>query len=469
MQRNILLITTDTHRVDALKCMGSSFAHSPCIDKLASEGVMFTQAHSVAPVCMPARCSIMTGLHTPLHGCIENGVERWDIPFFTDTLKDMGYVCLMSGKTHFGPMPDSFEKYAPMPRGNHGRLDPVKQIIADKVVEEEEHPDSLVVTNLFNMIDEVREEGDKPFFAFCSINAPHQPLDPPGKWANFFKPEDIPKLNYQEGEPYNLPEHLRYLLGLDPDSEIPGRSIDSLSLEKIREVRAKYFSLCAFVDHLIGKIVDGIDERGLKENTLIIFTSDHGQEYYDHGFNDKHNYFDKSMRVPFILRMPGTLPEGETRKYSLTTDIMPTILGAAGVQTDFANGFDLFSPLVNKEDNPRKCAVASVFRSMAVVTDRWKLEYYYDDDDVRLYNRISDPDESQNLAQDPNYSSVRDKLLIALLRWRTELTDVRDLRQRLVEMGPGRAGPVARRSINRLKTINGRQSEINLQNKVCIL
>lgn len=107
---NILLITTDTQRTDTLHCMGSPFAFSPNIDRLAREGTMFTRAYTASPACMPARCSILSGLHTPLHGCTENGVMRYaDMPVFTDALKQLGYHTIMVGKTHFGSIPESFD------------------------------------------------------------------------------------------------------------------------------------------------------------------------------------------------------------------------------------------------------------------------------------------------------------------------------------------------------------------------
>ena len=107
---NVLLITTDTRRWDTLKCMGSEFAISPNLDKLANEGVLFENAHTSSPVCMPARCSLMAGVHTHIHGCIENGFGRFDhLPALPDLLKDAGYYNIMVGKTHFGPVHKSFD------------------------------------------------------------------------------------------------------------------------------------------------------------------------------------------------------------------------------------------------------------------------------------------------------------------------------------------------------------------------
>ncbi len=106
---NILLITTDSQRWDSLHCMGSEFAISPHLDRLASEGVLFENAHTSSPVCMPARCSLMTGVHAHVHGSIENGFHRHThLPMLPDLLKAQGYHTIMVGKTHFDPVPESF-------------------------------------------------------------------------------------------------------------------------------------------------------------------------------------------------------------------------------------------------------------------------------------------------------------------------------------------------------------------------
>jgi arylsulfatase A-like enzyme len=107
---NILLITTDSQRWDTLRCMGSEFAVSPNLDRLAAEGVLFEEAHASSIVCSPTRCSLLTGVHTPIHGCIENGISRLThLPVFPDLLKEQGYTNIMVGKTHFGPLPESFD------------------------------------------------------------------------------------------------------------------------------------------------------------------------------------------------------------------------------------------------------------------------------------------------------------------------------------------------------------------------
>lgn len=193
--------------------------------------------------------------------------------------------------------------------------------------------------------------------------------------------------------------------------------------------------------YLIGKLINHLEEKGLRENTLIIFTSDHGQQYYDHGFNDKHNYFDESIRVPFIMSMPGTLPEGKTCTFSSTTDIMPTILAAAGIETRDAQGYDLFTPLKDGLPSPRQCAVSTLFQSAMLATEKYKIMSFFDDAMVCLFDRINDPAEQHDLSNDPKYSKVKGDLLNALLFWRANMCDYGKIRR-----GVPPKGPVAKRA-----------------------
>ena len=456
---NILLITSDSQRTDSLSCMGSPFAYSPCFDKLAEQGVLFTQAHSAAPVCMPARCSIMTGLHTPLHGCMENGLRpREGLIFFTDYLKKEGYINIIAGKTHFGPVPSSFDiQY----------ITEGEKSIESNIVNE--HSDSLIADNTINAIENVKKTG-KPFFAFCSFRSPHSPVDPPGKWLTekIFKNE-IPLPNFTSNEWMNLPPSLKEFCGLPNTSqkkskypeniiEARGNVADALGIDEIKAYNELYYRSTAFIDSLTGRLVGYLDDSGLRRNTLVIFTSDHGLQNYDHGFNDKHNYYDESFRVPFIMSLPGTLPENEKREFASHVDIAPTIMAAAGLKSGFTNGFDLFTPLINNEKNPRHFAAASLYGSLAIVTNKWKFEYYYLDDQFRLFDRINDRKETHNLSSDPHYHEVVSYLTHALLLWRTGLADSAEIRK-----SADRGGPVAMRVIKKVKAENGNENEKNTE------
>jgi len=472
--------------------MGSAFAYSPNIDALAGRGVLFTQAHSASPVCAPARCSIMTGLHAPLHGCIENGLRRRnDVAFFTDYLKQAGYVTIIAGKTHFG-FPQSFDiQYISQGEKNSDSdsvfaLETIRRGYSSlshhpNPVPEEYCHESIIVDKTIETLEGLGKSG-KPFFAFCSLLSPHAPHDPPGRWLtdDIFKGK-IPPPKFRPDEWESLPAALKEFCGI-PNSKqktldypeklegAQGNVADRLDINEMIHDRELYYRSCAYVDSLVGRLMKCLDETGLAKNTLVIFTSDHGQQLFDHGFNDKHNYYDESLRIPCVMSLPGVLPENEKRGFFSHVDIAPTILAAAGLECDFAGGFDMFTPLKNNTDVSRNVvsphaaarnssairhfAAASLYGSMALVTYKWKLEYYYLDNKYRFYDRIYDPEETCNLADDPEYTDIKTALTQTLLLWRSGLIDTAALKK-----SADRGGPVAMRVIKRVKTECGNSNE----------
>jgi len=501
---NILLITTDSQRCDTLACMGSAFALSPNLDRLAREGVLFEQGHTSSPVCFPARCSLMTGLHTPVHGGIENGLARYThFQTIPDVLKAHGYHNIMVGKTHFGPVPDSFdvqhivgEKFLAM---NDCYAEHLRKHGYDRTsdhpnpIPEELFMEAFLVDKTIEEISSWVSKEEKPFFAFCSMVSPHEPVDPPGRWASLYNDVELPPLNYEEGEIANFPKHMKTLLGFtayEPGQSLPeevtlqdlyeahGAIYHEGIKDRVDELRRLYYGLAAYCDHQVGRLLRFLDESGLRENTLILFSSDHGLQLYDHGFHDKHNYYDASWRVPFIMSMPGTLPSGKREQFAIWNDIAPTLLGAAGIQSDTMQGFDLFTALKEGRSSPRRCAVGSLYKSAAVATKHWKLEYYFEEQEGRLFHRTDDPLEKVNLYHEPGYAKVRGELVEALLTWRADLMDLRfyydtaaTFQQQLAAMtsvtsaSKKTLAPVARRVIGVVSAVKGWEAEERLNER----
>ncbi len=442
---NLLLITTDTQRCDTLGCMGYEHAISPNIDRLASEGVMFSQAHTSAPVCMPARSCLITGLHTPIHGAIENGTTRLDhFPTFPDLLKAEGYRNIVVGKSHFGNIPESFDTVIEGEYNSYleaNGYDPDDLKVHPTPIPEEHFRETWLVDQTIEQMEQSVADGE-PFFAFCSMSAPHPPETPPGKWMDTYRDVTLPKLNYTPGEEQGQPEHTKRLLGIESANrclegesktdvsywrEAIGRIYDAEHDETIQEVRRLYYAYAAYCDDQIGRLIACLDKNDLRRDTLVIFTSDHGQQYFDHGFNDKHNWYDESWRIPFVMSMPGTLPEGTQREFAIWNDIPTTLLAAAGTSCSTMQGFDLFTPLCNDGPSPRRCAVATLYKSCALATRRWKLEYYVEEGTGRLFDRLEDPAEQIDLYASDAHVTIRNEMLHALLTWRSDIMDLRAL------------------------------------------
>jgi len=470
---NVLLITTDTSRCDTLGVYGNPHAISPNLDRLAAEGVVFDQAHTPAPVCMPARCSLLTGVHTPVHGCIENGVaRRTGLTVFPDLLAGAGYRNIMVGKTHFGPVPEGFqvqhvlrgEKSAESDDfyGKHLREHGYARATAHpNPVPEELFSEAFLVDTTLREIERAMEEApERPFFAFVSLLSPHGPVDPPGRWATAFEDRGLPALNYVEGEERRHPRHLRLLVGLEERDRVPRRADGTADVEEIDRQRRLYYGLAGYCDAQIGRLIRGLDERGLRERTLVIFTSDHGQQYYAHGFNDKHTFYDESWRVPLVMRLPGVITAGERRRFAMWNDLTATILAAAGLECGSVQGFVVLGPLSRGEASPRRCAVSHLYRACALATERWKLEYGLEDGVGRLWDRVNDPVEQRDLWAEAEYREVREAMVDALLTWRGELLDVEWLQGHTTG-----GGPVAVRAAAYTRGLRGPDAEARLNER----
>lgn len=470
---NILLITTDQQRCDTLACFGNPHAVSPHLDQLAREGVLFEQAYTSSPVCMPARSSLLTGVHAPIHGAIENGIaRRTHLTVYPDLLKGAGYSTILVGKAHFGPMPEGFDIRCVVGEKFAKRDDPWSEMLRahglarptayPHAIPEELFMDAFLVDQAIRAIGTTVEARRGPFFAHCSLVSPHEPHDPPGRWAEVYRDRPLPPLNYREGELHQHPTHMHDVLGLRHRADIPALFPEGRpDLAAIDEDRRRYYGLAAYCDEQIGRLLRFLDTAGLRDDTLVIFTTDHGTTLFDHGFCDKHNYYDPAWRVPLLIRLPGILPAGARRDFAVWTDLAPTILAAAGLACSTMQGFDLLTPLARNEPSPRRCAVGTLYKSCAVATGRWKLEYYFEEADGRLFDRRGDPQEQDNLYDSGDHRVVRDELLTALLAWRGDLTDVQALQD-----GTSGGGPIAAFAAAHTRGLTGLDAERRLGDRL---
>lgn len=473
---NILLITTDQQRCDTLACYGNPHALSPNLDQFAADGVLFEQAHTSSPVCFPARSSLLTGVHAPIHGAIENGIARQThLTVYPDLLKSAGYRTILVGKAHFGPIPEGFDIRCVVGEKFARQDDPWSAMLREHglarpdgfphAIPEGLFMEAFLVDRTIAAIEEATAVDAGPFFAHCSLVSPHEPHDPPGRWATVYHERPIPPLNYVEGELERHPAHLHDVLGLrrraDSADFFPAGRADVAAIDQDRR---RYYGLAAYCDDQIGRLLRFLAAAGLRDRTLVIFTADHGTTLFDHGFCDKHNYYDPSWRVPLIMRLPGVLPAGERRDFAVWTDLAPTILAAAGLACPTMQGFDLFTPLSLDEPSPRRCAVGTLYKSCAVATGRWKLEYYFEEGRGRLFDRHADPQEQTDLYDHTDHRAVRDELQTALLAWRGDLIDV----QYLQEQTTG-GGPVAAFAAAHTRGLRGLDAERRLSARLAAL
>ena len=430
-RRNILLITTDEQRTETLSCYGSSLMRSPSTDRLAAEGVLFREAHAASPVCSPSRTSWVTGLHVPSHYTWMNGIHLPSeaakaLPSFVNALRAAGYHAMVVGKTHFQQeiaQWDVRELHAsdsvPAQFTSTGR-----EAFRDGSTPVADFYETAVVNRSLHLINSMVHRHDKQqsWFLWASFVSPHTPYwAPHGFNATAEYRARVPArqvalqpCNREESEKQAFPRHgmSKWLQGREAMS-------DSAAQCGERDNRRRYFELAAYVDVQVGRLLDHLDAKRLTNSTLVTFTSDHGSCLGDHYLFSKYSFFDCSWRVPLLMRGPG-VPRGATREFASGVDLAPTLLGFAGVPRPAGmQGFDLL------EHRTRCCGVpAAMLQDLALVTRRWKLVWYQQDDGGLLFDRTVDPRERSNLFNSSAHAPVRARLLQALLGWASRLVSL---------------------------------------------
>jgi len=437
-QPDILILMTDQHNPYCLGCAGDALIWTPNIDALAAEGGFFNHAYTVCPVCMPARCSAVSGLYPHNHGFWMNfteppfPVER--ITFFRD-LRAAGYRTAHVGKSHwftpsFGQHYRAFDAYYeaigldhwveipgpymtpfhPSAYSDHlrerGMLDEYIRSMANdmaqgqheavytSVAPPEDHNDGMVGREAIAFIEGCA--ADEPFVLHASFPGPHTPLDAPGAYADMYNPADIIL-------PANVPEG---------------------EYDAARKRRANYYGKISHIDHWVGRIVEAIRKRGTWENTLVVFFADHGDYMGAHGRYGKCGFEDESARVPLILRWPGHVPAG-ARVDALADilDVYPTLVGAAGGSVSpHRFGQNLLPAATCRVDQVHDAVFSEIGTkapAYMVRTPRYKWFTSGPSHRAFLYDMENDPKETENLAalleHKATVSAIRDQLRTFLM------------------------------------------------------
>jgi arylsulfatase A-like enzyme len=392
---NILLITTDQQRTDTLSCYGSTFTHTPALDWLARDGVLFERAYCANPVCTPARASIFSGLYPSRHGAWNVGLN---VPAGLDLLSHRlacaGYVTHYTGKAHFqsfGGRPGEtmeavkdWELLYPAFRGPYYGFESVelsfghatyglcghygawvREQAGDNRMRAYAHATNLAgmdfggnaydwslplrlhssVWSADRAIDFIEHrDPSRPFFLAVGFQDPHHPHCLPQEFKDRVDPAAVPLPRFIPGELEDKPPHYRAArLGqLEASAERgqypvagqgAGADYSLVSPEDARLGRAYYYNLVSLIDQQVGRILDTLDRLDLSENTMVVFLTDHGELLGDHGLWMKGPFhYEELVRIPLLLRWPAGLPKG-IRVSSLASqvDLVPTMLEAAGV------------------------------------------------------------------------------------------------------------------------------------------
>ncbi len=434
---NVLLITADHMRNDALGCNGHPLCETPHLDALAARGVTFINACTPNPICVPGRAAITTGNYP--HVCTDtknnSGRIRDDQIKIAQHFAQAGYRSIAVGKLHYVP-------YAPPgePRLLHGfqhaelceegriiaTFDPTGQMRGledyhDWLFEQgwggyerahgignndvhpaasplpaELHEESWVATRtIANLDDHLQHHPDQPFFLWASFTKPHSPYDPPRPWDAKYDPRQVPP---PVGE-------LALLVDRDPLLRTwpVAYGWDRLSPQAVQNARAHYFGLVSFQDYNIGRIVDFLRQRGLLQNTIIVYTSDHGDLLGDFGCFFKCNMFHGSVGVPLIFAGPGVQAQGRVDALAGLQDILPTLAELTGQPLPRpVMGVSLAPVLHGSARAVREYYISQSLdapnQRYMVLTDRFKYVYHQLGGVQELYDVVEDRRELRNLA-----------------------------------------------------------------------
>ena len=446
---NIILITTDQQRWDALGCAGNSRIRTPNLDRLAREGVTFAQATSSCPVCVPARVSILSGQMPGKFNLLENYVSE-SVPEKTvpSCLNAAGYHTQAIGKMHFMPAPrtygfqdmilseemrwvrspslhpdgkpclDDYDRYL-HERGLWGWEKPTE--IGYNEIKPTLNPLPLEhhVTTWCGdrSVEYLKREHDRPFFLWTSFVKPHCPYDAPQGCEDWYSPADVPAQRRRKGE----------LDGKNPNLKAYRRNREwhLYSEGAERMSLANYYANVTLIDRQIGRILDTLKDKELLDNTFILFTSDHGDMMGDHWLWFKNFGYEASMRIPMILSWPGHVPAGITsHALGSLIDVLPTVFAAAGCDIPRGlPGHDLLSVLsAAARDREFACAeIRGPDGNMQFLrTRRWKYIHYECGDFEELYDLMNDPHEFDNLAKDPAHRQRRQEFRALVARYLEE-------------------------------------------------
>jgi arylsulfatase A-like enzyme len=464
---NILFIMADDHAAHALSAYGSRINRTPQLDRLAREGVRFDRCFAVNSICTPSRASILTGKYSHLNGVPV--FNRFDgaQPTVAKYLQAAGYHTGMIGKWHLGSEPTGFDSWIILP-GQGVYHNPVfidrngRRTVPGYVTD--------ITTDL--ALEFLRKRPpDKPFFLMCHHKAPHRPWDPDAKHAQLYAEGDLPEpptlrddystrtdaarettmtiardltcRDLKLPRPAGLqgPELNRWYASkpMEVSLDFAGRQQtlrgEELFQWKYQRYIKDYLRCVASVDDNVGRLLDYLDHNGLRDNTVVIYTSDQGFFLGDHGWYDKRFMYEESIKMPFLVRWPGvTRPGTAQTAMALNVDFAPTFLDLAGLPVPADMQGRSLAPLLRGEQ-PADWRRSWYYRyyhdpghhntraHYGLRTETHKLIYFWKKNQWECYDLEHDPLELRSIYDDPAHAQTIAQLKQELARLKAEVRD----------------------------------------------
>ena len=480
-QPNILLITSDQQHFSTLGAINSAI-RTPALDRLARAGARFERAYCSNPVCSPSRSSIITGQYPAWHGCWTIGVKLGeDVPTVGDLLQGNGYDTVLIGKAHFQPLASRPEQTSlecqptlrdlDFWRRFHGPWYGFQRVELARNHADEAHagqhyaiwmeenglsdwqdffqrwpPDlssprrrhawelperyhySVWTAERSIAAIERSASAGRPFFLWSSFHDPHPPYLVSEPWASMYDPDAMRPGTLHAGELDAMPPHFAKTQQRRPDFSAwqetgfgnHGFNSHLHELDALRKDMAVYYGMVSLMDREIGRILDRLEQLGIADNTLVVFSTDHGHFLGQHGLTAKGAFhYEDLIRLPFLVRWPGRVPAGAVNSgLQSLVDLAPTFLRAAGVDIPGQmQGVDQLPVWTGAADRARDHILVenrhqpTALHLRTLVNDRYKLTVYRGSPRGELFDLQDDPGERRNRWDDPTCAGIKANLL----------------------------------------------------------
>jgi arylsulfatase A-like enzyme len=460
-QPNILWITTEGVPLKALSCYGSQLIHTPNIDRIANEGMRFENSFVTNALCAPSRATLMTGQYSHLHGMWGNpggsspgmeGHPTFDASQQTigKILKQHGYQTGMVGKWHLpvnpGDIGFDFFVYKDGAGGPYYDPDGYRRNMAlgSKTVVDKSYP-GYITDNEIDFVIEGLEKFSQPFFMLYQPFSDHRPFEPPHKYEHIYDDVRIPEpgtfyddYSLRSSAARDARLRIADMPDFNPPAELTERQRKQWNYQQFMR---HFLGTLRAQDDAIGRLLNYLDQKGLAENTVVVYTGDHGFFLGDHGWFDKRMMYEQAIRVPWMVRYPGVVKAGSVSKdWVVNIDNAPTLLEIAGAQIpEKMQGRSLMSSFHGVRPSDWQTSMYYhnyefgpphfVLPFYGVRTERYKLISYYTTNEWELFDLEKDPDEMESLFGDsgyrvnPAYASVLPELVNELEQLRKKYED----------------------------------------------
>ena len=456
-QPNIIFVITDQQRYDTINALGFPYVDTPHMDRMVREGVAFTNCYVTAPSCASSRASLFTGYYPHTTGILKNA-DTWRHSW-VELMAEAGYHCVNVGKMHTWPYnaPAGFhERYVVENKDRYleGRYffdEWDKGLAARGLIkqqrelyrEREDYRDSLGAFT-WDLPEETHSDFfvgnfatwwlkhkpvDKPLFLQVGFPGPHPPYDPVQRHLDPYLERDIPLQEVRDDDLENQPPPFKIMRqhNVDVDHDSVVHDLNPSQEKRLRQ-RRYYLANVTMIDEKLGELMDTLEAQGLLENSVVIFTSDHGDCLTDHGHSQKWTMYDTIVRVPLMVWSPGRFKEGtQVDGLMQSMDMGAAILEMAGLELPATFEAESVLPALEGKDwTGRKHVFAEQVKDgiytdgpfMTMVRSQdWKLVHFLDAEYGQLFDLRNDPEEMRNLWNDPDSESAKRRLLDELREW----------------------------------------------------